>query len=209
MRKLTIVLCACVSLFGMNVNAQDDSRDKLQLGIRGGLNYSNVWDEEGQDFEADPRTGFAGGAFLSIPIGTYLGIQPEVLYSQKGFQGSGVVAGTSYSFERRTNHLDVPILVQFKPIEYLTIVGGPQYSYLMSQTDVQRGEGFTSIQEQQFENDIQKNTLGAVFGADINLRNLVIAPRLGWDFQTNNGDGTSSSPRYRNQWYQITIGFRF
>ncbi len=202
------MLCACVSLFGMNVNAQDDSRDQLQLGIKGGINYSNVWDEEGQDFEADPKTGFAGGAFLSIPIGTYLGIQPEVLYSQKGFQGSGVVAGTSYSFERTTNHLDVPILVQFKPVKYITILGGPQYSYLMSQKDIQRGDGFTSVQEQEFENDIRKNTLGAVFGADVNLGNIVIAPRLGWDFQTNNGDGTSSSPRYRNQWYQVTIGFR-
>jgi len=203
------MLCACATLFGMNVNAQDNSRSKLQLGIKGGLNYSNVWDEQGQDFEADPRIGFAGGAFLSIPIGTYLGIQPEVLYSEKGFQAYGRAFGTDYSYVRTTRYIDVPVLIQLKPNEHITFLGGPQYSYLTSQTDVRQYGAFTNVEEQEFNNtNLQKNTLGAVFGADVNLGNIVIAPRLGWDFQTNNGDGTSSSPRYRNQWYQLTIGFR-
>eukprot|EP01035_Chromulina_nebulosa_P004934 gene4934-6703_t len=35
-----------------------DMREKLTFGIKAGINYSNVWDEQGQDFEADPRVGF-------------------------------------------------------------------------------------------------------------------------------------------------------
>lgn len=211
MKTRTLLLGASLFVFGMTIHAQtEDTRDRIQFGIKGGINNSNVWDEEGQDFTADSKNGFAGGAYLSIPIGTYLGIQPEVLYSQKGFQGYGRAFGTDYSYVRTTEHIDVPILIQFKPSQYITFLGGPTYSYLTRQTDVRKVGTFTQEEENEFNNDnLRKNTLGAVFGADININHFVIAPRVGWDFQTNNGDGTSSSPRYRNQWLQLAVGYRF
>lgn len=211
MKTRTLLLGASLFVFGMTIHAQtEDTRDRIQFGIKGGINNSNVWDEEGQDFTADSKNGFAGGAYLSIPIGTYLGIQPEVLYSQKGFQGYGRAFGTDYSYVRTTEHIDVPILIQFKPSQYITFLGGPTYSYLTRQTDVRKVGMFTQEEENEFNNDnLRKNTLGAVFGADININHFVIAPRVGWDFQTNNGDGTSSSPRYRNQWLQLAVGYRF
>lgn len=210
MKRILLVLCTCGSFIGMNLNAQDDTRNNLQFGIKAGINHSNVWDEQGQDFEADSKNGFAGGAYLSIPIGKFLGIQPEVIYSQKGFQAYGRSFGTDYSYVRTSNYLDIPILIQFKPSQFITFVGGPTYSYLMSQSDAWRYGSFTDEQYQEFDNsNLSKNTLGAIFGADINVNHFVIAPRVGWDFQTNNGDGTSESPRYRNQWLQLTLGYTF
>jgi len=210
MKRILLVLCTCCSFIGMNLNAQDDTRNNLKFGIKGGINHSNVWDEEGQDFEADPKNGFAGGAYMSIPVGKYLGIQPELLYSQKGFQAYGRAFGTDYSYVRTSNYLDIPILIQFKPTEFITFLGGPTYTYLMSQTDEWQYGTFTDAEYQEFDNsNLSKNTLGAVFGADINVNHFVIAPRVGWDFQTNNGDGTSESPRYRNQWLQLTLGYTF
>ncbi len=211
MKRLVLVLCTSVSIFGMNLNAQtEDNREQLQFGIKGGINNSNVWDEQGQEFQADSKNGFAAGAFMSIPVGKYLGIQPEIIYSQKGFQAYGRAFGTDYSFTRTSNYIDVPILIQFKPVEYITFVGGPTYSYLTSQSDVWNYGTFTESEYDEFNNsNLRKNTLGAIFGADINVNHFVIAPRVGWDFQTNNGDGTSDSPRYRNQWLQLTVGFRF
>ena len=210
MKRILLVLCTCCSFIGMNLNAQNDTRNNLKFGIKGGINHSNVWDEEGQDFEADPKDGFSGGAYLSIPVGKYLGVQPELLYSQKGFQAYGRAFGTDYSYVRTTNYLDIPILIQFKPTEFITFLGGPTYSYLMSQRDEWQYGTFTDAEYQEFDNsNLSKNTLGAVFGADINVNHFVIAPRVGWDFQTNNGDGTSESPRYRNQWLQLTLGYTF
>lgn len=210
MKTKILLLSAGLVMFGMNVTAQDDSRDQLKLGIKAGINNSNVWDEEGQDFTADSKNGFAGGAFLSIPIGTYLGIQPEVLYSQKGYQGTGSVFGTRYTYTRTSEYIDVPIMLQFKPSPFITFLGGPTYSFLTRQTDVVQSNTFTQEEQTEFDNqNLRKNTLGATLGADINLSNFVIAPRFGWDFQTNHGDGTSSSPRYRNQWLQLAVGYRF
>lgn len=192
------------------VQAQDDDRrEKFEFGIKAGLNGSNVWDEEGQDFRANAKVGFAGGIYFGIPTGKFLGIQPEILLSQKGFKGHGTLFSFPYSFSRTTTYLDIPIQLQIKPAEFLTFVLGPQFSYLLSQKDV-RTYGVNSIeQSQEFENEnIRRTMLGFVAGADFIYEHLVVSARVGWDFQSNHGDGTSSTPRYKNRWLQLTVGFK-
>lgn len=191
-------------------NRQEDTREDLKFGVRAGANLSNVWDENSQDFEANSKLGFAGGAFMSVPLGKFLGIQPGMMYSQKGFEENGRVLGSDYTFTRTTNYLDIPILFELKPKQFLTIVAGPQYSFLMSKTD-QFSSGTISVSDvDQYQNEnIRKNTLGAVVGFDIHSNSWVISPRAGWDLLSNNGDGSSSSLRYKNQWVQLTIGYEF
>ena len=211
MKKLFIAI-GLMSLFsGTVVKAQsgDDPRDLLTFGIKAGANYSNVWDAQGQNFVANSKVGFAGGAFLGIPIGRYFGFQPEVLISQKGFQGSGVLLDEPYSFSRTTTYLDIPLQLQLKPSQCLTIVIGPQYSYLLNEKDVYTYGINSTSQQQEFSNDnIRKNIFGFVVGADVIISNFIISGRAGWDLQTNNGNETSSTPRYRNQWLQLTVGFK-
>lgn len=212
MKKLAITLLTIGSVFGMNLNAQTelkDFRSNLKLGLKAGANYSNVWDERDNDFEANGKVGFVGGAFLHIPIGKFIGIQPEVLFSQKGFQGSGVMLGENYSFKRTTNYLEVPLLFTVKPTSFFTIVAGPQYSFLMSQQDRFTSGSSSVTESREFDNDIRRNTLGAVIGFDVNVNHFVVSPRAGWDFQANHSDGSSSAPRYKNQWLQLTLGYRF
>lgn len=211
--KKTILIVSLITVpFGITLQAQDsgsDTRERLTIGAKIGMNYSNVWDEKGQDFTADSKVGFAGGGFIGIPLGKFLGIQPEILLSQKGVKGGGTVLGIPYTYSRRTTYIDIPLQLQLKPIEYLTLLFGPQYSYLISsKNDYTFGANSTS-QEQEFENEnIRENILGFVAGADVNISHLVISGRVGWDFQTNNGDGTSSTPRYKNQWIQLTVGLK-
>jgi len=191
--------------------AQDeaDAREKLAIGFKAGVNYSNVYDSKTEDFNANPKAGFAGGGFISIPISKYLGIQPEVLYSQRGFTGTGTYLGTTYNLKRTLNYLDIPLLFAFKPTPGLTILAGPQYSFLLSQQDVFSNSLLTYNQEQDFKNDnIRKNTFCVTGGLDFNVNNLVLSVRTGWDMTSNHGDGTSSTPRYKNVWLQGTVGFR-
>lgn len=210
--KTIIIIFASVALFSELGFAQEkntDFREELKFGIKAGINLSNVYDSEGEEFDADSKFGLAAGAFLSIPIGKYLGVQPELLLSQKGFQASGRLFDSPYSFTRTTTYIDIPLLIAFKPTQFLTIVGGPQYSYLTKQKDVFDIGNLTAEQETAFENDnMRKNTLCFTGGADINLNRLVIGMRAGWDLQNNNGNGTTTIPRYKNAWYQATIGFR-
>jgi Outer membrane protein beta-barrel domain len=204
MKKL-ILMMVVMTLVINNNNAQSG----FVFGVKGGANYSNQYDSKTSDFTATSKFGFAGGAFFGIPLGQYLGVQPEILFSQKGFKATGKIIGSSYDLTRTTNYIDVPLLLTIKPVEYVSIVVGPQYSYLIKQKDVFSNNLFTSEQTQAFSNEnLRKNVLGFVGGVDINAKSVVIGLRAGWDIQNNNGDGTSSTPRYKNAWTQATIGFR-
>lgn len=209
MKKLLFLL-AGIAILGINATAQQvDTRSKLQFGIKAGGNFSNVYDSEGEDFNADPKVGLAIGSFFSIPVGEVLGIQPEVLFSQKGFKATGTMLGSSYSFTRTTNYIDIPIYFTLKPISFLTIMAGPQYSYLLQQKDVFTNQSNSLVLETEFDNDnIRKNTICFTGGFDLNFNHLALGARVGWDLFKNNGDGTSTTPRYKNVWYQLTLGYK-
>lgn len=212
MRKSIIIITSlfiCLINVSMAQAPIDDERNKLVVGAKAGANVSNVYDQSGQNFKANPKMGLAGGVFVAIPIGKYLGFQPEVLFSQKGYQSTGTLLGTGYSDTRTTSYLDIPLQLQFKPAEFITFLGGVQYSYLLHQTDVFNFGNNSTAQNQEFKNDnVRKNIFGAVFGIDINVDHFIISGKACWDLQNNNGDGSSNTPRYKNIWLQVTVGFR-
>lgn len=209
--KKIALLCLLASPVATIAQSDEtDIRERLTFGLKVGTNYSNVYDSEGEEFDADAKFGFVGGAFVAIPIGKLIGIQPEILFSQKGFRASGNILGGNYEINRTTNYLDVPVFFLVKPLEFVTIMAGPQFSYLISQKDV-FSNGVTTIeQEQEFENDdVRKNTLCFVGGIDLTMKHFVVGARGGWDLFNNNGDGTSTTPRYKNVWVQATVAYRF
>ncbi|HLO43388.1 MAG TPA: porin family protein [Leadbetterella sp.] len=210
MKKAHIFL-TIITLLSFTTFAQEsmsDDRGKVKIGIKLGGNYSNYYDSKGEEFSADSKLGLAGGLFFGIPIGKFLGIQPEILYSQKGYKETGQFLGGTYKLTRTTDYLDVPLLLSIKPAKFLTIQVGPQYSYLLKQKDVFENPLTTVEQQNEFKNEnIRKNILGFIGGLDVNVGKVIIGAKAGWDIQNNNGDGTSTNPRYKNAWTQATIGF--
>jgi len=202
-------MIAAATLIVCNSFAQNNFNDKISLGFKVGANYSNVYDSQGEEFTADSKFGWATGAFLSIPIGHFLGVQPEVLFSQKGYKGSGSIIGSEFNYTRTTNFIDVPLLLALKPSPRITLLAGPQFSYLVKESYVFESALVNINEQEDLKNDnIRKNILCFLGGIDFNLDNVVIGTRVGWDLQTNKGDGTSTTPRYKNMWYQATVGFR-
>lgn len=212
--KNAILLISTVILTATSSSAQSetttDNRQKLSFGLKVGANYSNVYDSEGEDFVADAKFGLAGGVFVSIPLGKFFGVEPEVLFSQKGFKSKGTYLGSTYSMTRTTDYIDIPLLFTVKPIEQVTLLFGPQFSYLLSQKDDFTGGTISTTQEQDFDNDnLRKNTYGLTGGVDFNINNFVLGVRAAWDVKNNDGDGNSETPRYKNMLYQATLGYRF
>jgi hypothetical protein len=218
MKLFKILILALLSTLGSlsaqsednNKENETDNREKMRFGAKIGINGSNVYDNEGDPFTADTKYGIMIGVFTAIPIGKYIGVQPEVQLSQKGFKGRGSLIGNPYSVTRTTTFIDIPLQIAFKPSEFITILAGPQYSYLIKQSDKFESSNFSYQQELEFKQDnIRKNILGAVIGLDINLRHVTLSGRLAWDIQKNKGDGTQVTPRYKNKWYQVGVGFNF
>lgn len=209
MKKIFLVIAtiAFISTNSIGQINKTDYRKNFQFGLKAGANYSNIYDSQGDKFDAESKIGFAGGVFIAIPIGKFLGIQPEVLFSQKGYKQTGAFLGSNYELTRTTNYIDIPLLLSIKPVNFLTIQVGPQYSYLMKQKDVFANSLTTIEQQNEFKNNnIRKNTLCFIGGVDVNIKRVIIGTRAGWDVQNNQGDGTSTNPRYKNAWVQASIG---
>lgn len=211
--KITL-LAIILFVGGLSCKAQDDDQEKYErrvhLGPKIGLNYANVFDERGDEFIAEGKFGFVGGAFVSIPLGLHFGLQPEILYSQKGFKATGTIIGFEYELKRTSSFIDVPLYFSWRPLRFITIMAGPQVSFLVHQKDVFTSSANSYFVEQEFENEnLRKNILCFIGGIDINIEQIVIGLKGGFDFQANQGDGTNSVPRYKNVWLQGTVGFRF
>jgi hypothetical protein len=213
MKKLILFIAAALLASSRSYAQADlsskDAKSKVIVGFKGGINRSNVFDEAGGDFVANAKPGFAGGVFMAVPFGGLLGFQPELLISQKGFQGSGTIKNENYLITRTTTHLDIPLQLQVKPFHFFSVVGGVMYSYLLNQKDrITFGNNYEE-QKQEFDNvNIRRNTFGSVIGFDVNVAHFVFSGRSCWDMISNHGDGTSSTPRYKNMWLQGTIGYR-
>ncbi len=206
--KNIILTAVALTFLAYHSDAQEQG-NKMLFGVKVGTNYSNVYDENGEDFKADAKFGLAAGAYLTIPLMKFIAIQPEILFSQKGFKATGRILGSTYNLTRTTDYIDVPLFLVVRPIKALSLMAGPQYAYLLKQKDKFDSGTIDILQENEFKNDnIRKNTLCLVGGVDLIFTRLVLSARAGWDVKNNNGDGTSTTPRYKNVWLQGTVGIR-
>jgi hypothetical protein len=216
MKRSFIFILSALLVCSLSLKSQDDvssshaAKKKVVPGLKVGFNSSNVWDVSGDAFVADRRSGYALGGYLAIPLGSLLGFQPELMLQEKGFRASGRYEGLEYSFSRRTTHLDIPLQFMFKPFKWFTFLIGPQYSFVLQENNAVNIAGSSAQQQSEFNNvNLRKNLFGTLVGIDLNFGHIVLSGRSGWDVTSNHGDGTSSSPRYRNRWLQATIGYRF
>ncbi len=210
MKKLTIFLVTLI-LLGYQSDAQRNKNmtDRLFFGLKAGVNSSTANANDNDGFSPESKLGLAAGLFLSIPLMDNIGIQPEILLSQKGFRATGIAPGDIYDFTRTTTYLDIPLMVAIKPVSFITLLAGPNYSRLLKDKYVFKN-GSTSIeQEEDFINESsRKNSLGFGGGIDININHFVLSARAFADLQKNNKNKDAITPRYNNVWFQATLGYR-
>lgn len=210
-RTLYIVLLL-ISLSGI-VAAQENvpvhnEEPEARIGLLGGLSIATLVKTNDKNFSSVPLYGFNAGGLLQLPLGRVIVLQPEVLFSQKGYHATGNNGLGDYDYRRSLNFLDIPLLVKINLSKELGIVAGPQYSYLLATKTSFKSGSAIYMQTVNNDNDnISKNIFGGVLGLDINLdRNFFLYGRYTIDFKNNNGDGTSTTPAYKNQVFQAGIG---
>lgn len=195
---------------GNETTETKDFHGKITTGLKIGANYSNVYDRSGEAFKSNALVGFAVGGFVSVPIVPYINFQPELLLSQKGFHATGIIIDGTYDLTRTTSYIDIPLLFALVPNRFFTVVLGPQYSFLINQRDV-FANASTSIEREQLflDDNARKSNIGLVGGVDVNFNHIVFSGRAGIDVLSNRKNDNASTPRYKNQWLQFTIGYRF
>ncbi|HVU56591.1 MAG TPA: porin family protein [Puia sp.] len=203
-----LLKCITAALLTLPLSYHAFSQD-ARIGFKGGLSIATMVKTNDKTFSSTPLYAFNGGAVIQLPLGKLIAIQPEVLFSQKGYRAAGTSLAGDYDYRRIASCLDIPLLLKLNLSKELGVVIGPQYSYLLSTHTTFRSGG--ASYQQTVDNDnsnITKNIFGGVLGLDLNLNNnLFLYGRYTIDFKNNNGDGTSSTPAYKNQVFQVGLGF--
>jgi hypothetical protein len=196
-------------LLVVNVIAQKKNNDAT-IGIRAGANFANIIKTNDKNFATQIKAGFNVGTFIDIPIVSILSLQPELQFSQKGYITNGSAFGNNYEYSVTTNFIEVPILAKLKPTKDFAVLVGPQYSFLTStSTKLKSGNNAIINNVNEDNNNLRKNILGGVIGLEATSNNVIIGLRYSLDFQRNNGDGTSTTPSYKNQVLAVMVGFKF
>ncbi|MHA7059067.1 porin family protein [Aquimarina sp. M1] len=117
MKKLFFLAIALIGFTTIS-NAQS-----LKFGVKGGVNFSNI----NGDADLDSRTGYHIGFVGQFGIADKFAIQPEVLYSAQGAD------------DRDIDYLNVPILVKYKFLKFLSFEAGPQFGIVVND-DFETGE---------------------------------------------------------------------
>jgi hypothetical protein len=115
-------LIAIAFMFFISAGAQ------ARFGIKGGVNFSALSTDVEADFEG--KTGFYAGGTVCFPVSEHFQVQPELLYSSKGY--SGMELGGE--LETRFSYIAVPIMGRYAFSSGFLVETGPQLAFLMSAT---------------------------------------------------------------------------
>lgn len=164
MRKLFIILFAALFAPAM-ASAQAPS-----LGVKAGTNFAKI---AGAGGSSDSMTGLNIGAFYAFPAGANLAIQPEALFSQKGFKTKG--GGTDVT--STLTYISVPVLAKLsfgteggsRPF----VFAGPELGMMLS---AKASGGGASVN---IKDGFKSMDLGGVVGAGIDLGKISLDARYG------------------------------
>src|SRR6266550_9396851 len=74
-----------------------------RIGIKGGLSIATIIKTNDNSFSSTPLYGFNGGAVLQLPLCSVISLQPEILFSQKGYRTKGSGLTGDYDYRRYLN----------------------------------------------------------------------------------------------------------
>jgi hypothetical protein len=188
MKKYVLLLGVVLCLAGTSALAQ-----RAQLGIKGGLNISNL--SHDWDWDADAKVGAHAGLLIHIPMDRPLALQPEVVFSMQGAEYG--------DRDVELNYLNVPFLFMYKFPEGFRLETGPQVGVLLSAE-----QDDNDFIERDIEHRMKKTDLGWAFGLGYLSRT-----GLGVDLRYNLGLTEIYKPGYpndvTNQVWQIGLFYQF
>jgi opacity protein-like surface antigen len=187
------------------VQRKNDDFYRPRVGIEGGLSIANTVDSYDERFSTASILGFNAGITADIPLAYPLSFEPEVLFSQKGYQAST----TDGTFTQRNDYIDIPLLAKFRLVRGFNFLIGPQINIPVYSTTT-FNSGFNTSSESYYTNSSNKSYVAGAVGFSIDLNpNVDIHARYLIDLSSNTEDPNSPLPNYRNQVWQFGIGIKF
>jgi hypothetical protein len=186
------VLCSSVTVFAQQQQAGDGASLSPKLGVRGGVNLSNMFVEDVSD--ENMKVGINLGIFAKLPLTKGFSIQPELNYSSKGaketydnfLEGEG-----EYRFN--LNYIELPVLGVINLGKNFNIHAGPYIAYLASVNikDMQDDGTIDEIAELDAEN-FNRVDYGLSGGLGVDIGNFGIGARYNYGLREIGKSGSLS-----------------
>jgi len=93
-----------------NIGYNNNYDSQKNFGFKGGVNFSNIHGRDVEDSKI--KFGFIGGVFYDFPVNTQFSVQPEVLFSMKGWRFED--NDFDYKYWGKLSYIEIPILGKFK-----------------------------------------------------------------------------------------------
>ena len=206
MKKLAIILSVFL-LATLSVHAQSG------FGIKAGMNFNSMSDIEVNDIKRsiNRKTGFHAGILYKIDLPSGFGIQPELLYIQKGGTLSEVQTESSAHTDLgnggdfKMHYLQLPVniqwgidLVLFRPF----LMVSPFLSYQISKE--------SNIKDLAW--DTEKLGYGIGLGAGLDIWKFQVSGKYNWDLGKASEfkwDGTKTFKGGKNRGFELSLAFIF
>jgi hypothetical protein len=198
MKLCTLVLAALVAAPAA-AHAQG-----MQLGAKAGLSVATqeTSGPDGGD-SLDPRYGVVAGAFWTLPLGSWLDLQVEGLYVNKGAR----VTLFGVKSTAVIDYVEMPVLARVRfgsgHVRYYG-AGGPSTAFrIKAKTRATFGD---ATEELDISDDVEAIDFGVAAGGGVEIGRLVIDARYTYGFTDIDKDAKSET---RNRAIAVTAGFRF
>ena len=189
--KTKLLILAIFSIVGNAAFSQ-----KFNIGFKGGANINKL---TGKTFSDQFSYGYHLGGFVSVGLGNKFAIQPEVLFNQVNVDTSNNFS-TVYEFNKvdkvQLKYLSIPILLNYKPIKFLTLQAGPQFGVLINKSSTLVENGRDAFKGGDF------SMLG---GVQVNISHLKIYGR--YAIGLNNLNDIDAKEKWKSQSIQLGVGF--
>lgn len=200
MKKTLIILLLAV--LGLSLAYANEA-----FGVRAGVNLTNRSYSGDNDVNTDDRLGFHLGMLAQYPVGKYIILQPELMYTQKGYNWLiEVPILDDITYQIRTDYVELPILLKLNlDLGSLAIQPfvAPQISYGV-------------IAERQINDNVEKimdeiNPLqyGGQIGLDLQINDdLLVGGRYQMDL-SDIWDDNNDDVSYTHNGIVFSIGYLF
>lgn len=208
MKNLFLAGMICLSFVNFT-NAQSLSPS---AGIKGGLNFTNLYTEDVDDNNI--LTSFNAGLYVNLPVSSAVSIQPEFNFSRKGSElvyDNAFATGTTIL---KLNYLEMPVLLKLNVTPNLNVHLGPYAAYLIDGQATNETNGGTFNFEENINNDdLNKWDYGLAAGVGLDLGGTSLGLRYNYGLQTIGkertfGGTTYTFPDSKNSALSLYVGFK-
>lgn len=177
------------------------------LGVKGGVNLATQRNEGDEDAPGlKSRIGIVAGVFATLPVSSWLTLQPEALFSSKGakLDLDGVNATLAIDY------FEVPVLARISRrgtgrVHYYA-AGGPSVGVQLRARS--RTKFGSATEELDLGDDVERLDFGVAVGGGVDVGSLVFDGRYTLGLKDIDKD-RSDSVKTRNRALSLTAGFRF